>query len=157
DTTGRRFLYAADFSRRTIDVFDQDFRPVLHPGSFQDPNLPEGFAPFNVQNINDLLFVTYAQQDDDRRNDVAGAGHGFIAGYAAERGLTRPVASQWALNSPWGLALAPAAFGPFGGAPRVGNNGDGHINAYDPQSGAFRGNLAGDDGLPLAIPDLWAL
>src|SRR5262249_48749713 len=78
DPPGRPFLYAADFSRGTIYVFDQDFRPVVSPGAFRDPNLPHGFAPFNVQNIDNLLFVTYARQDEDRQDGVAGAGNGFI-------------------------------------------------------------------------------
>src|SRR5262249_27793543 len=69
----------------------------------------------------------------------------------------RRFASQGALNSPWGLALAPADFGPFGGALLVGNNGDGHINAYDPRTGTFLGELADDKGTPLALPNLWAL
>src|SRR5207247_1689947 len=72
DAAGQNFLYAADFGRGTIDVFDQDFRPVVRPGSFQDPNLPDGFAPFNIQNINNLLFVTYAQRDEDGTEEVAG-------------------------------------------------------------------------------------
>src|SRR5262249_6246479 len=150
-------LYAADFGLGTVDVFDQDFRPVARPGSFHDPNLPGGFAPFNIQNINNLLFVTYAQQDEDRTEDVAGAGHGFIDVYDTDGSLIRRFASQGALNSPWGLALAPPEFGPFGGAALVGNNGDGHINAYDPGSGRFLGQLGDDNGIPLAIPDLWAL
>jgi uncharacterized protein (TIGR03118 family) len=157
DPAGRRFLYAADFSRGTIDVFDTDFRPAVRPGAFQDPILPDDFAPFNIQNINNLLFVTYAQQDAGGRDDAAGAGHGFIDVYDPDGGLIGRFASQGALNSPWGLALAPADFGPFGGALLVGNNGDGRISAYDPRSGAFLGQLAQDNGLPLAIPDLWAL
>src|SRR5262249_15790212 len=123
----------------------------------QDPNIPEGFTPFNIQNINNLLFVTYVGQDANRREDVAGAGHGFIDIFDTDGSLVRRFASQGALNSPWGLALAPNDFGPFGGPPLVGNNGDGHINAYDAGSGAFLGELAGDDGSPIAIPELWAL
>ncbi|MBI1918732.1 MAG: TIGR03118 family protein [Planctomycetes bacterium] len=157
DPAGHRFLYAADFSRGTIDVFDQAFRPVVRPGSFQDPNLPDGFAPFNIQNINNLLFVTYAQQDEDSREDIAGVGHGFIDVYHTDGSLVRRFASGGALNSPWGLALAPADWRPFGGALLVGNNGDGHINAYDPGSGTFLGDLADDNGTPIAIPNLWAL
>jgi uncharacterized protein (TIGR03118 family) len=157
DSADRRFLYAADFSHGTIDVFDQDFRPVVRPGSFQDPNLPHRFAPFNVQNINNLLFVTYALQDEDKQDDVAGAGHGFIDVYDTRGILVRRFAAQGALNSPWGLALAPADFGPFGGALLVGNEGDGRINAYDPRTGTFLGELADDDGLPITIPNLWAL
>src|SRR5262249_51792922 len=71
--------------------------------------------------------------------------------------LVRRFASQGALNDPWGLALAPADFGPFGGALLVGDNDDGHISAYDPESGAFLGQLTDDSGNPIAIPDLWAL
>jgi uncharacterized protein (TIGR03118 family) len=154
---GHSLLYAADFSHGTIDVFDQHFQPVVRPGSFEDPNLPDGYAPFNIQNINNLLVVTYAQQDESGHDDVAGAGHGFIDVYDTGGNLVSRFASGGALNSPWGLALAPADFGPFGGALLVGNNGDGHINAYNPRSGAFLGQLAGDNGAPITIPDLWAL
>jgi uncharacterized protein (TIGR03118 family) len=157
DPAGQSFLYAADFSRGTIDVFDQAFRPVARPGSFQDPDLPTGFAPFNVQNINNLLFVTYAQQDAAKHDDVAGAGNGFIDVYDPDGRLVRRFASRGALNSSWGLALAPADFGPFGGDLLAGNNGDGYINAYDLGSGAFLGELADDNGIPIAIPGLWAL
>jgi uncharacterized protein (TIGR03118 family) len=157
DPTGRSFLYAADFSHGTIDVFDQDFRPVVRPGSFQDSNLPNGFAPFNVRNINNLLFVAYAHQDETGRNEVAGAGQGFLDVYNTGGTLVRRLASQGVLNSPWGLALAPAGFGPFGGALLVGNTGDGRINAFDPTSGSFLGALAGGNGNPIAIPTLWAL
>src|SRR5438876_511495 len=79
--TGPFFLYAADFSRGTVEIFDQDFRQVVRLGSFQDPNLPAGYAPFNIVNINNFLFVTYAQQAEDRSEDVAGPGHGFIDVY----------------------------------------------------------------------------
>jgi uncharacterized protein (TIGR03118 family) len=154
---GRRFLYAANFHGGTIDVFDEDFRPVVRPGSFQDPSLPAGYAPFNIQNIDNLLFVTYAQQDEEGHDDVAGLGHGFIDVYDTDGNLLQRFASQGALNSPWGLALAPADFGPFGGALLVGNVGDGHISAYRLGSGAFLGQLADDSGTPIAISTLWAL
>jgi uncharacterized protein (TIGR03118 family) len=157
DPSGRSFLYAADFGLGTIDVFDQSFKPAARSGSFQDPDLPEGYAPFNIQNIRDQLFVTYAQRDETGRNDRAGAGHGFIDVYDTAGNLLRRFASEGALNSPWGLALAPASFGRFGGALLVGNNGDGHINAYDAASTAFLGTLADHNGIPITIPDLWAL
>jgi uncharacterized protein (TIGR03118 family) len=157
DPTGSTFLYAADFSHGTIDVFNQDFQAVVRPGSFQDPNLPDGYAPFNVQNIHNLLFVTYAQQDGDRHDDVPGAGHGFIDVFTPDGSLIRRFASGGALSSPWGLALAPADFGPFGGALLVGNNGDGRVNAYDSTSGAFLGQLGDNNGNPITIPNLWAL
>jgi uncharacterized protein (TIGR03118 family) len=157
DSSGQGILYAADFSHGTIDVFDQHFRPIARPGAFQDPNIPSGFAPFNIQNINNQLFVTYAQRDGSGADEVAGPGRGFIDVYDTDGRLLRRFASGGALDSPWGLALAPAAFGPDGGALLVGNNGDGHINAFNPSSGAFLGPLADDSGNPIAIPNLWAL
>jgi uncharacterized protein (TIGR03118 family) len=156
-SAGHGFLYAADFSRATIDVFDEAFQPVVRRGAFQDPTVPAGFAPFNIQNINDRLFVTYAQQDKDGKDDVAGPGHGFIDVFDTAGNLLLRFSSQGPLNSPWGMALAPADFGPFGGALLVGNNGDGHINAYDPGSGTFLGQLGDDNGIPIVIPNLWAL
>ncbi len=157
DRTDHSFLYAADFGRGRIDVFDQNFKPVALPGSFQDPNLPDGFSPFNIQNINDLLFVSYAQKHAGQPDDIAGEGNGFIDTYDSGGKLLRRFASGGALNSPWGLAPAPAGFGPFGGALLVGNNGDGHINAYAPQSGAFLGSLADGNGSLITVPHLWAL
>jgi uncharacterized protein (TIGR03118 family) len=157
DRAGRSFLYAADFSQGTIAIFDQSFRAVVHPGSFQDPNLPAGYAPFNIENIGNLLFVTYAKQDENRRDDSPGPGHGFIDVYDTNGGLIRRFASFGALNSPWGLAMAPADFGRFANALLVGNNGDGHIDAFDPLTGNFLGSLRDDAGSPIAIPDLWAL
>jgi uncharacterized protein (TIGR03118 family) len=157
DPSGHSFIYAADFNNGTVAVFDQDFRPVVRSGSFQDPNLPDGYAPFNIQNVNNLLFVTYARQSGDGRDDTPGAGHGFVDVYDTDGTLIRRFASQGALNSPWALAPAPADFGPFGGALLVGNNGDGHINAYDVQSGTFLGELTDDNGIAITIPNLWAL
>jgi uncharacterized protein (TIGR03118 family) len=157
DPAGHRFLYAADFHRGTIAVFDRDFRPVARPDAFRDPNLPDDFVPFNIQNINNLLFVTYAQHDEEEPDEVDGDGQGFIDVYDSGGSLIRRFASQGALNAPWGLAIAPLNFGPFGGALLVGNNGDGHINALDASSGIFLGQLTDEDGLPIAIPDLWAL
>ena len=151
------FLYAADFGRGSIDVFDQNFKPVALPGSFQDANLPDGFSPFNIQNINDLLFVSYARKHAGQQDDIAGEGNGFIDIYDTGGDLLRRFASQGTLNSPWGLALAPAGFGPFSSALLVGNNGDGRINAYNLQSGAFLGPLADEKGIPITLPYLWAL
>jgi uncharacterized protein (TIGR03118 family) len=154
---GRDLLYVADFGRATVDVFDQRFQPVTRAGAFQDPNLPDGFAPFNIQDIDNLLFVTYAERDANGHDDVPGAGHGYIDVYNTDGSLLRRFASEGPLDSPWGLALAPSKFGAFGGDLLVGNNGDGHISAYDPQSGVLRGQLAGDNAAPIAIPYLWAL
>jgi len=155
--SGNSFLYAADFSHGTVDVFDQEFRPILRPNAFQDLSLPTGFAPFNIQKIANLLFVTYAQQGENLPGTVSVAGLGFIDVYNPDGSLVSRFASQGNLNSPWGLALAPEGFGQFGGALLVGNNGDGQISAYDPKSGTFLGELRDQNSLPIAIPNLWAL
>ncbi len=154
---GQTFLYAADFSRGTIDVFDEHFQPVSNPGAFADPNIPAGYAPFNVENIDNLLYVTYAQQDASRYDEVPGAGHGFIDVYRTDGTLVTRFASGGALNAPWGIARAPSDFGPFSGDLLVGNTGDGHINAFDPHTGAFLGTLTDANGNTIAIPHLWGL
>src|SRR5262245_58101586 len=157
DPIGDSLLYAADVHHGRIDVFDHDFKPLSVPGGFVDHGLPDGFVPFNIQAIDNLLYVTYARQVDDGGDVLAGAGLGFVDIYNLDGSLVRRLASQGPLNAPWGLALAPDNFGPLGGALLVGNNGDGRINAYDPRSGEFLGALSDEHGAPLAIPDLWAL
>ena len=150
-------LYAANFHSAAIDVFDANYTPVVLPGGFLDPTLPVGYAPFNIQEINGTLFVTYALQDAAKQDDVPGAGHGFIDEFSTSGVLIRRFASMGPLNSPWGLALAPASFGSFGGDLLVGNFGDGHINAYDLTTGAFVGSLTDASNNPITIPGLWGL
>ena len=150
-------LYAANFHAGTIDVFNDSFAPVTVPGGFADPNLPAGFAPFNIQEIAGRLVVAYAQQDADAEDEVAGAGLGFVDVFDTSGHLLRRLVSQGALNAPWGLAVAPRHFGPFSGDLLVGNFGDGAINAYDPRTGAFRGTLQNKDGNQIRINGLWAL
>jgi uncharacterized protein (TIGR03118 family) len=150
-------LYAANFHAGTIDVFNDSFAPVTVPGGFADPNLPAGFAPFNIQEIAGRLVVAYAQQDADAEDEVAGAGLGFVDVFDKSGHLLRRLVSQGALNAPWGLAVAPRHFGPFSGDLLVGNFGDGAINAYDPRTGAFRGTLQNKDGNQIKINGLWAL
>jgi uncharacterized protein (TIGR03118 family) len=151
------FLYAANFHAGTIDVFDQSFSPVTAPGGFTDPNLPAGFAPFNVQELAGRIVVTYAKQDDDAEDDVPGPGNGYVDVFDTSGHLLRRLISQGNLNSPWGLVLAPRRFGAFSGDLLVGNFGDGAINAYDPRTGDFRGQLRNKDGNPILIDGLWAL
>jgi uncharacterized protein (TIGR03118 family) len=151
-------LYAADFHNNRIDVFDSSFKPVtLATGAFTDPELPAGFAPFNVQEINGDIYVAYAKQDAAKRDEVAGAGLGFIDVFDPNGRLLRRVVSQDKLNAPWGIALAPAGFGKFSNRLLVGNFGDGTIHAYDLESGAFVGTLKSPDGNPIVIPGLWGL
>jgi uncharacterized protein (TIGR03118 family) len=151
------FLLAADFHNARIDVFDGQFRRIPLPPQFffHDPKLPQGYAPFNVLVSGDKVYVAYAKQDADRKDEVAGAGLGFVDVYT-NFGLTvHRVASRGPLNAPWGLAFAPASFGEFAGDLLVGNFGDGRISAYDGDH--FEGQLRGTNGSPIAIDGLWAL
>jgi uncharacterized protein (TIGR03118 family) len=151
-------IYASNFHAGTIDVFDQNFKPAsLSHGAFTDPDLPAGFAPFDIQELAGKLYVTYAKQDAAKHDDVSGPGNGFVDVYNNDGHLIHRLISNGALNSPWGLVLAPRHFGPFGGDLLVGNFGDGAINAYDPRSGAFEGRLMNRDGNPILIDSLWAL
>lgn len=154
---GSHFIYATDFHNNRIDVFDKDFKQVTLSGSFSDPSIPAGFAPFGIQNLNGDLYVTYAQQDGDAEDDVAGSGLGFVNVFDANGQLIRHVASRGKLNAPWGLALAPANFGKFSNRLLVGNFGDGTINAYDVATGKFIGQLSQSNGKPLRIEGLWGL
>jgi uncharacterized protein (TIGR03118 family) len=151
-------LYAADFHNARIDVLDGSFNLV--PGGFVDSSLPAGYAPFNVQAIGDRIFVAYAKQDADAEDEVAGQGLGFVDAYDLAGNLLGRVAQHGLLDAPWGLALAPASFGRFGGDLLVGNFGNGKINAFEElPNGHFelRGELSGGDGKPLVIDGLWAL
>jgi uncharacterized protein (TIGR03118 family) len=150
------FLYAANFHTGAIDVFDQSFALVTHPGRFVDPNLPAGFAPFNVQELAGRIVVSYAKQGPNG-DDVASPGNGYVDVFDTSGHLIRRLISQGELNSPWGLVLAPRHFGAFSGDLLVGNFGDGKINAYDPRTGSFKGKLMNRDSTAIEINGLWAL
>jgi uncharacterized protein (TIGR03118 family) len=151
------FLYAADFHGAKIDVFDAAFAPATLAGTFRDLSVPAGYAPFNIQNIGGVLYVTYALQDADAHDDVPGLGHGYINKFDLNGTFIARFASRGSLNSPWGLAVAPAGFGAFANALLVGNFGDGRINAFNPATGAFLGQLADDSGHAISIEGLWGL
>jgi len=154
---GNSYLYAANFRSGAIDVLKGAASEPDLTGRFTDPNLPAGFAPFNIQNLGGTLYVTYAMQDADKKDEVAGAGRGFVDKFDLQGNLIGRLVSRGALDAPWGLAFAPSSFGALAGALLVGNFGDGRIGAYDPTSGALLGQLAALDGTPLEIDGLWAL
>jgi uncharacterized protein (TIGR03118 family) len=157
---GPSFLYAADFHNARVDVFDDSFQLVTLAGSFVDPALPEGYAPFGIHTIAGRIYVTYAKQDDAAEDAVAGQGLGFVNAFDLDGNLIARAASRGQLNAPWGLARAPVDFGRFSGDLLVGNFGDGEISAFEEVSvGVFElsGQLKGSRGGPLAIDGLWAL
>ncbi len=154
---GKNYLYAANFSAGRVDVFDANFVPVALAGTFTDPNLPASFAPFNVQNVGGKLYVTYALPDAARHDDVSGPGNGYVSVFDTSGKLLQRLVSQGPLNSPWGIVLAPAGFGGFGGALLVGNFSDGRINAFNPATGAWLGAVQDGSGKALSIDGLWGL
>ncbi len=156
------FLFATNFRAGTIDVFGPPkapgglFTTATTDGGFKDPWIPAGFAPFGIQNINGDLFVTFAKQDAQKHDDVAGPGNGFVDVFDTDGHLRRRFASRGPLNSPWGVARASFAFGRFSGEILLGNFGNGKINVFDSR-GRFVDELDGPDDKPLVIDGLWTL
>jgi uncharacterized protein (TIGR03118 family) len=156
---GGNRLYAADFANNHIDVFNGTFTATTVTGGFVDATIPAGFAPFNIQTLGGAIYVTYAKVGPDGR-DQEGIGNGFVRKFNTDgvRDLSFAV-NNGALNSPWGLVIAPASFGIFSNALLVGNFGDGNpsIHAYNPSTGAFLGTLQDESGNGIVIDELWAL
>jgi uncharacterized protein (TIGR03118 family) len=151
------FLLAANFGTGTVDVFDSKFAPAKLAGTFTDPKQPAGFAPFGIHSIGQNVYVTYAQVDPTTGREVVGAGLGYVDLYDNNGNFIQTAISQGNLNAPWGMALAPAGFGSFGGDLLVGNFGDGTINAYDPTSFALKGQLQDSTGAPITNVGLWEI
>jgi uncharacterized protein (TIGR03118 family) len=151
------FLLAADFSLGTVDVFDSTFAPAHLAGSFADPQLPAGFAPFGIHSIGTKIYVTYAQPDPTTGREMVGAGLGYVDVFDVNGNLLQRAISQGVLNAPWGMALAPAGFGSFGGDLLIGNFGDGVINAFDPNTFAMVGQLQNAAGAAITNTGLWEI
>ncbi len=154
---GSRYLYATNFNAGTIEVFDNAFAPTSLSGSFTDPSLPSGFAPFGIENIGGVLYVTYAKQDGSAFDDVPGAGNGYVDEFGTDGSFLLRLISGGTLDSPWGLALAPATFGDFSNDLLVGNAGDGTINAFDPSTGSYLGTVKDGAGGPIVLPRVLGL
>jgi len=153
-TPGGKFIYATSFRFGQVDVFDSHFNLV---NSFTDPTVPAGFAPFGIHNIGGKLYVTFAKQGPGKNDDQARPGNGFVDVFSPNGDLLQRLVSRGRLDSPWAVTLAPSTFGAFGGDILVGNFGDGHIDAYDPVTGSFEGELSRSHGGPITIDGLWGL
>ncbi|HXT26320.1 MAG TPA: TIGR03118 family protein [Candidatus Eisenbacteria bacterium] len=151
---GKPFIYATNFRDGVVEMYDASFHLTK---SFTDPTLPSGYAPFGIENIEGDLYVTFALQDDDKKDDVKGPGHGFIDVFTTDGTWKSRFASNGVLNSPWGLALAPPSFGKFAHRLLVGNFGNGRINAFDFPGGVSEGPIKDTLGQPMAIDGLWGL
>jgi uncharacterized protein (TIGR03118 family) len=162
NSTGANFLYAADFHGAKVDVFDATFKKVTASGGFVDASVPAGYAPFGIQNIptsagNAQIYIAYAKQGNTAGIEAAGAGLGALAVFDADGNLVKHLVTGGALNAPWGIALAPANFGPFSGDLLIGNLGDGTINAFSATTGAMQGTLTQASGQAVQIGGLWGI
>ena len=172
DASGNSRLFAADFHGGKVDVFDSAYAPATAPGNFSDPQLPSGFAPFNVQEHGGAVIVAFAKQDEEREEEVAGAGLGYVDLFDIEGVLMQRIVAAGDLNAPWGIVMTPAAFGAAPSRLLIGNFGDGMIHVYNwsmtttrasitpvPTEAMARpeGALRSRDGNALAIDGLWDL
>jgi uncharacterized protein (TIGR03118 family) len=158
DLTGS-FLYAADNAQGRIDVFDGTFKPHdFGSGSFVDPKLPAGLVPFNVANLGGNIYVTYAVAGHQAQTE-AHPGQGAVAEFTTSGTFVQQLISGNRLASPWGLAMAPASFGPFSGDLLVGNfaYGFSSINAFNPANGVYQGTISDTNGNAIENPGLWSL
>ena len=148
------FLYATNFKQNRIDVFDTSFT-LVNTMSFNDPGIPQGYAPFNIKEINGMLYVTYAKQlAPDNEDDDSGPARGFVDIYTTGGDFVSRFASHGTLNSPWGIAVGPESR--FGNTILIGNFGDGRINVFR-ESGQFMGQLRDNNNRAITVGRLWAL
>ena len=154
---GKPELFVTNFRAGTIEAYNTSFQQVhLSASAFSDSRIPAGFAPFNVQNLNGNLYVTYAKQNAAKHDDVEGAGNGFVDVYNTSGVLLQRFHHGKFLDSPWGVAQAPSSWGHLAGDILVGQFGSGHIDIFDAK-GHFRGFVRGADEKPVTIDGLWML
>ncbi|HVW38776.1 MAG TPA: TIGR03118 family protein, partial [Pirellulales bacterium] len=162
---GQNYLYAADFQNGKIDVFDGSFHQATLAGSFADGSLPAGYAPFNIQSIGGQLYVTYAfQQAAGEEGGGSGASFftprstgGIVDVYNTDGTFVKEFSTDSHLSAPWGMAMAPASFGTYANDLLVANFGDGTIDAFDPTTGSYLGQLSDTSGNPISINGLRGL
>jgi uncharacterized protein (TIGR03118 family) len=141
------FLYAADNTNNHIDMFDGNFNLVK---SFGDPAIPSGFSVFGVQDINGLVYVSYAVPN-------VGAG-GYIDLFKEDGTFVKTLIQGLQLNQAWGIAAAPSNFGPLSNTLLVSNNSvNGTINGFDPNTGKFVGTIKDENGKPIVLNNLWGI
>jgi uncharacterized protein (TIGR03118 family) len=157
------FLFATNLFAGTVEVYDSTFAPATLDGNFSDPDIPAGFAPFGIANIDNNLYVTYAKQNAQKNDVVAGTGLGFVDVFTTDGVLIKRFASAGPLNAPWGVVRATQNFGEFSGQILIGNfgsqgNAAGWINAFSGgEDNHFLGPLRNAQGKPISINGLWSI
>src|SRR2546421_1371893 len=155
---GNTFLYAADFHNGAIKVFDNAFaKSNAFAGKFVDAKLPAGYAPFNISNVGGKLYVSYAKQDAAKKDEVAGAGKGFVDVFSTGGDLVRRLAHGNFLDAPWAVTKAPKGFGKLAKSILVGNFGSGKIAAFNGKTGKFKSFMTNRRGKAIVIDGLWGL
>lgn len=157
--TSKSYILAANFgTANKIEVYDSSFAPTTLAGNFTDPTLPAGYSPFSVHVIGSQVFVNYAQRTTTTPYlSVNGAGNGIVSLFDTAGNFVSRVATGGTLNAPWGITYAPANFGVFSNDLLIGNFGDGLINAFDPKTFAYQGQVVDGSGKPLQYASLWEL
>lgn len=162
--TGRgERLFAADFAKGTVDVFDSAFHQVkLASWQFADPRLLKGYAPFNTQALGGRIFVAYDKPDQTTHREGIGAGIGVVDEFSTDGRLITRIATGGSLNAPWGIAIAPRGWGSAAGSLLIGNFGDGRINIFAKEGSRFADHATGQvlnaaTGKPFAESGLWAI
>ena len=145
-------LFVTDFTNNAVIILDNTFKKV---GSFNNPNLPAGYAPFNVAVLNGKLYVTYGKRNGDDAKE--GPGLGYVDVFTTAGAFEKTLVANGPLNAPWGLAIAPSTFGDYAGKLLVGNFGEGRINVFDQTSGALLGTLKAPNGNSIQLEHLWQL
>ncbi len=156
-TGGFSYGYAANFRAGTIDVVKGTGAAPALAGSFVDPGLPAGYAPFNIQNIGDTLYVTYALQDATKSDEVDGPGDGFVSAFDLNGNFLGRLASGGSLDAPWGVAIAPSTWGSWLATCWSATLGTGRFSRFNPTTGTFLGLLLDSSGNPISIDGLWGL
>ena len=154
--TTANYLYVADFRRARVAVYDTNFHHVsLGEDAFEDERIPSGFAPFNVQNIGGNLYVSFAEQDSAKHDEIDGAGLGYVDVFSPTGRLLHCLQHGPWLNAPWGMTQAPSDFGAYSHDILIGQFGNGWIDVFDPVTGRFKGTLNDASNDPITIDGLW--
>jgi uncharacterized protein (TIGR03118 family) len=157
DATGETRLYVTNFRSGNVEMYNDKWQTLNPPPAFIDPKLPGSYAPFNIVLIKGDLFVTFAVQNAEKHDDVAGQSHGIVDVFDLAGNFRQRFAQHDQLNSPWGVALAPTGFGELGGALWIGNFGNGQINAFDLEKGKFLSKVRDPKGQAILIDGLWTI